>query len=206
MISIMSKHFLPEPFDRLGAAEKRCRTLTMGQTLFVQGEGTRGLFYLASGGMNLTRQTVSGHNVILHRVREGDTFAEASLFSSTYHCTAIASKDSRVVECLREAIDARLSVDGEFARHLASRFAMQIQASRRQVELLSIRSAEERTLMAMEDGLLNDEVSVFAELIGLAPETVYRMLKRLVAKGNIERTARGRYRIKPVANPLADER
>ncbi|MGQ7843258.1 Crp/Fnr family transcriptional regulator [Granulosicoccus sp. 3-233] len=191
----MSEQSLPEPFNAIDANGKHTRELTAGQSLFIRGDPTTGLFYLQSGAIDLNRQTVSGHNIILHRVRAGETFAEAALFSDFYHCTAVATEDSVVVECLRGAIDMCLSGDSDFARQLARHFAFQVQSSRRHVELLSIRSAEDRILLAMEDGLLGEDVSAFAELIGLAQETVYRTLKRLTDNRRIEKTARGRYNL-----------
>lgn len=195
MIPIMSKVHLPEPFDRIGTAGTRERAVSSGQALFKQGDATTGVYYLISGGIDLIRGLASGHDVILHRARAGETFAEASLFSNHYHCTAIATRDSRVMECLRTVVQEKMTSDAEFSWQLASRFAMQIQEGRRHVELLSIRSADERILMAMEDGLLTDDIVSFASVIGLAQETVYRALKRLVDNGAIERTARGQYRI-----------
>ena len=88
-----------------------------------------------------------------------------------------------------------MDTDVEFARSMASRFASQIQETRRHVELLSIRSADERVLAALKDGLLVEEITTFAETIGLAPETVYRALAQLSKEYRIEKTARGQYRI-----------
>ncbi len=78
---------------------------------------------------------------------------------------------------------------------MASRFATQIQESRRRVELLSIRAADERILTALNDGLLVEDITTFAEIIGLAPETVYRTLAQLSREGRIVKTARGQYRL-----------
>ena len=79
---------------------------------------------------------------------------------------------------------------------MASRFASQIQESRRRVELLSIRSADERILAALEDGLLIEDITTFAEIIGLAPETTYRTLAQLSQNGQILKTARGQYKLR----------
>ena len=171
------------------------RELAYGETLFVQNSATTGLFYLVSGTIDLKRSTRSGHIVMIHRARSGDTFAEASLFSDTYHCTATAVCEVLVIECKRSAISQLLDRDIEFARSMASRFATQIQESRRRVELLSIRAADERILTALNDGLLVEDITTFAEIIGLAPETVYRTLAQLSREGRIVKTARGQYRL-----------
>jgi len=86
----MSIDRLPPPLDRLDKSDLLRRELAYGETLFVQNSATTGLFYLVSGTIDLKRSTRSGHIVMIHRARSGDTFAEASLFSDTYHCTATA--------------------------------------------------------------------------------------------------------------------
>ena len=79
---------------------------------------------------------------------------------------------------------------------MASRFATQIQETRRRVELLSIRAADERILAALNDGLLVEDITTFAEIIGLAPETVYRSLAQLSQRGQILKTAGGQYQLR----------
>lgn len=192
----MSNNSLPSPLQRLDKSDRVQRTLTCGEVLFVQNSLTTGLFYLVSGTIDLKRVTKAGHSVMIHRARSGETFAEASLFSERYHCTAIANCDSVVIECRQVAIVELLNSDNEFALTMVSRFASQIQESRRRVELLSIRAADERILAALSDGLLAEDITNFADLIGLAPETVYRTLGQLSQKGQILKTARGQYKIR----------
>lgn len=191
----MSIEKLPPPLDRLKKGDRARRTLEQRETLFVQDSATAGLFYLDSGTIDLKRVTHTGHSVTIHRARPGDTFAEASLFSDTYHCTATAACEAIVIECKRAAISRLLKTDIEFARSMASRFAIQIQEARRRVELLSIRAADERILASLNDGLLVDDIATFADIIGLAPETVYRVLAQLSNEGKIIKKARGRYQI-----------
>lgn len=191
----MSIEKLPSPLDSLDQRDLLCRELVTGETLFVQNCVTGGLFYLVSGVIDLTRTTQSGHSVIIHRARSGDTFAEASLFTNVYHCTATAAKDALIIECKKNAISHLLNTDIEFTRSMASRFATQMQASRRRVELLSIRAADERILTALNDDLLVEDITTFADMIGLTPETVYRTLAKLSKQGRIEKTARGQYRL-----------
>jgi len=182
----MSIESLPPPLNRVDKSDRVRRTLEYGEALFVQDSATAGLFYLASGTIDLKRATNTG------------TFAEASLFSNTYHCTATAVCEAVVIECKRAAISRLLNTEIEFARSMASRFATQIQETRRRVELLSIRAADERILAALNDGLLVEDITTFAETIGLAPETVYRTLTQLSKEGRIEKTARGQYQINTI--------
>lgn len=191
----MSDMVFPHPFDRLDRQDQLHQTLMSGETLFFQDGETAGLFFLVSGSIDLKRTTSTGHSILIHRARAGDTFAEASLFAKHYHCTAVCIDKTHVVEFRRSTIITLLDSDLEFSRAMASRFAVQIQQSRRRVELLSIRASEERILEALADGLLTDDISSFADLIGLAPETVYRTLTKLSRSGRIMKTARGRYQL-----------
>ena len=194
----MSIESLPPPLNRVDKSDRVRRTLEYGDALFVQDSATAGLFYLASGTIDLKRATNTGHSVMIHRARSGDTFAEASLFSNTYHCTATAVCEAVVIACKRAAISRLLNTEIEFARSMASRFATQIQETRRRVELLSIRAADERILAALNDGLLVEDITTFAETIGLASETVYRTLTQLSKEGHVEKTARGQYQINTI--------
>ena len=191
----MSIDQLPTPLNKLDKRDRLLRELIRGETLFVQNTATAGLFFLASGVIDLKRTTRSGQSVMIHRARSGDTFAEASLFTDVYHCTATAASKVVLVECRKSAISTLLNTDINFARSMASRFANQIQKARRHVELLSIRAADERILSALNDGLLIEDITVFAEFIGLAPETVYRTLAQLAKQGEVEKTARGQYKL-----------
>lgn len=194
----MSEKRLPYPFNRVDST--RAIDLNAGETLFLQGDTTKGLYYLLSGAIDLTRGTEKGHNIIVHRAREREMFAEASLFVSAYRCTATAVKDSKIIECPRHSVEKHLGDDVDFSRGLITQFAIQIHESRRRVELLSIRSADERILAAVNDGLLVEDIAKFADVIGLAQETVYRALNRLVNASKLIKTARGRYQAVDVDN------
>jgi len=96
----MSIESLPPPLNSVDKRDQVRRALQYGEALFVQDSATAGLFYLVSGTIDLKRATNTGHSVTIHRARLGDTFAEASLFSDTYHCTATAAQPPLFVKRL----------------------------------------------------------------------------------------------------------
>lgn len=107
MISIMvtlSNIPLPEPLDQLNSGAVHHREFTAGQALFRQGDRSRGLFYVNDGALELRRVSEACHDVLMFRANSGDTFAEASLFHRSYHCDAIATERSQVIECSRNAL------------------------------------------------------------------------------------------------------
>ncbi len=186
---------LPDPLNRLGSKDSVTRHLTSGEALFTQGSTTSGLYFVQSGEIILSRTTDSGHSVVIHRARSTDTFAEASLFSDVYHCSATAGCASVVIECRKSATRKLLNDNPDFTLSMLERLAKQLQTSRRQVELLSIKKATDRVLAALTDGLLGDDINSFADTIGLAPETVYRTLAQLTNEGKINKTSRGKYQL-----------
>lgn len=184
---------LPPPFDKLDGFSTSERGLTSGELLFRQGDSTRGLFALASGRVELRRVTRSGNMVVIHNVRQGEIFAEASLFSSTYHCDAIALDKCRLIEFDKRAILSRFTEQPDFALAMTQRFAIQIQSYRRKIEIIAIRNAQERVFAAVSEGLLQSDIKSFASEIGLTHETVYRALANLVLNGRLTKSGRGIY-------------
>lgn len=182
----------PDPLHGLSGLR---RSLAPGEAVFRQGDPTRGMFRLDEGAVTLVRHTEAGGEVVLHRATPGETFAEASLFSETYHCDAIAAARTALVAYDRRKVLRRFREDPDFALSLARRFATQVQGYRRKLELLAIRGAEERVFAALAEGTPAASVKSFAAEIGLTHEAVYRALGRLVRDGRVEKTGRGRYRI-----------
>ena len=75
------------PKVRAVAAERK---LEAGKALFHSGSKTVGLYEVLNGTVCLVRADRSGREAILQKASAGDILAEASLFSSTYHCDAVA--------------------------------------------------------------------------------------------------------------------
>jgi CRP-like cAMP-binding protein len=184
---------LPEPFDRLAEQAVIRRPVKQSALVFGQGDAARGMIFVLSGRVALIRHTESGHQVTLHVAAAGETAAEASLFSPAYHCDCVAVEDSQVMLLKKAAVLALIESDPVFSKSLMQRFAAQIIAYRRRLELLAIPGAEDRVLAALADGWLTGSVMQFAATIGLSHEATYRALSRLVAKGLVARPARGRY-------------
>lgn len=188
---------LPEPFANLPESAQAHHRLEAGEAVFHQSDLSRGLFFVVKGEIKLQRLNEQGHSIIVNRARSGETFAEASLFSERYHCDAVATIPSEVIEFDRGTILQQLRADPDFAFGLAGQFAGQLQGSRRRLELLNIRSAKERIFAGVSEGLLKGSILNFAAEIGLSHEAVYRGLAALVAEGALKKAGRGRYLVAP---------
>ena len=186
---------LPSPLNELPEKDRRIRCFSVNEQVFSQGEQTRGVFYLVSGEVKMVRVTEDGHEILIHRAVADTLFAEASLFTETYHCDAIVSKDAYLVECSRASILRAYKSDTDFSIAIGALFAEQLQTTRKRLELLSIRNAEERVFAALVEGLLIDDVKSFAADISLSAEATYRALGKLSKVGKVRKTGYGRYEI-----------
>lgn len=194
MISVIMSHFIiPSPFDLIAAPERRIIDLKLGETVFRQGDETKGLYCVIEGSLELIRNHQNGHSVVIYKAGQGETFAEASLYSDFYHCDARATEPSKVVLLSKNSVLAAIRTDYAFAEKLMKRFGSQIQGYRRRLELLTINDATERTFAAITDQMLTGSIMQLSREIGLSHEAVYRSLAELVRQKRLLKTGRGRY-------------
>jgi|SRR5450756_1034942 len=154
---------------RAAAIERR---LNPGQTLFYSGSKSTGFYEVVTGTVRLIRVDRSGREAVLQVASAGDTLAEASLFSPTYHCDAVATTEATVRKYPKAAL-------------LATR-----------LERRNIHSARDRvrhflTVNVNVDGrtvVLSGTLKQLAADLGLTHEALYRTLARMEAEREITRT------------------
>ncbi len=172
------------------------RELEPGQALFRQGDEATAIFAVERGRLRLVRHTGDDRRVVLHTARAGELFAEAALFSRTYHCDAVADTPSRLRVLSKVGLLAAFRADPELAEKFMAVLARQVMRLRTRLELRSIRSARERVLqhllLAAGDGRtlrIEGTLMDLAAEIGLTHEALYRALAALESEGAIARTA-----------------
>ena len=171
------------------------RTLKAGQTLFRRGNRTSGLHEIVEGEVRLVRVNRAGREVVLHVAMAGDTMAEASLFSASYHCDAIATTDAVVRLYPKAAVLAEFDRNPKAARKFAAILARQVMTLRTRLEQRNIRGARERVrhYLAVNvdpDGrtvALSGTLKDVASELGLTHEALYRTLADMAADGEIKR-------------------
>ncbi|MEE9388318.1 MAG: Crp/Fnr family transcriptional regulator [Paracoccaceae bacterium] len=197
MIKIIMNTYsdIPHPFELI--KRDRIHRLHSPKDSFVfhQGDTPKYLYYLLSGSARLLRHTPSGRMVTLHTARAGNFLAEVSLYSAQYHCDCIAKDDCRFVAFHKSDVLFLLAENPKFAAALAQNLARQIQRYRKQLELRSIQSANERVLAGLSDGWLTSSIMAFSDDLGLTHEATYRALAKLVTQGAVLKTGRGKYRV-----------
>ena len=192
MIPIM----IEDPFDLLPSGTVQPFSAVAGTLLFRTGQIETSVFRVDQGRIALVRVTEEGHRVTIAQAGPGDTLAEASVFAGRFHCDAVALADTTGVRVRGQAVRSALSTDPAFAESLVQRLAFQVREERQRAEIMSIRSARERTFAALVSFGQNGTVTAFAARIGLTQEACSRALAALLAEGRIVRTGRGRYACK----------
>ena len=186
-------------FDLLPPDAARRLAVDRGAAVFLSEDPARGLFQVASGRVRLVRHAADGSAVTLHVARDGETFAEASLFAERYHCDAIADLPSTVLQFDKALVLAHLAADPERAARWIAHLSRQVQALRGQVAVLGLKSAGDRLLafLRMQAGpgrtaVVDRPWKAIATELGLTHEAVYRGLARLEREGLILRGSDGR--------------
>ena len=180
--------------NEITAAARR-RTLQAGESLFRQGDQTYGIFAIEDGRVQMMRYDSHGRPLVLFTAAKDELFAEAALFSETYHCDAIAVTETTVRIYPKSTLLSLLERDPTVARKFIALLAREVMSLRTRCEVLNIRSASERVLRYLAiavgpDGRtvqLSGTLKEMAGELGIAHEVLYRTLADLEAQGLIER-------------------
>lgn len=168
--------------SRIPDTELRSRKLAQGALLFHQGDQVRSMFFVLAGSVELVRHSPEGKPVILQRAGRGATLAEASLFSDSYHCDAIATEMSEMAEVPRSSFLELITSDPEFASAWMEHLANQVQSARLRAEILTLKTVAQRldAWLAFAGGVLPERGgrSRLAHQIGISPEALYREIAR----------------------------
>ena len=99
------------------------RELARSEHLFRQGDPIATVFEVLAGRPRLVRRAIDDHLVVLHTARDGELFAESTLFADTYHCDGVAAVPSRVRTYPKQEFVAALRATPEAWKQLAERLA-----------------------------------------------------------------------------------
>lgn len=165
-----------------------------GDVLFHQGDPADFVYSVERGELQLLRYTSDGHAVCLHTASDGESFAEAALFTDTYHCNGEATKYTEAWCYPRAEVLKRIETDARCMQQFYSLLAAQVRHLRLLLELRSIHSASERLMQFFR--LRADQKNIVylpgslldvARELGMAHETLYRTLAKLEKAGEFRR-------------------
>lgn len=120
------------------------RSFALGPFVFHRGDPVETLHVVRSGAIRLVRYQSEGQAAVLQRAGSDDILAEASVFSSEYHCDGVAMTDAETHAYAAADIRRLLDTDIGFCRAWAAAVSQQLQAARKRAELVSLRTIGER--------------------------------------------------------------
>src|SRR5262245_15498545 len=170
------------------------RSLARNEFLFRQGDKVQAIYFIEEGRLRLDRRTFDGRSLVLGTNSADEFFVEAALFADIFHCDAVATEPSPVRIYPKTLVLKALNTNPSDALSFLKLMAHQVIEARQRLELMKIRSAEERVMLYFDlhagpqDLLtLKSELQDIAGELGLTREAFYRTLASLERAGAIER-------------------
>ena len=160
-----------------------------GQVIFRIGDEVDAVYRVLEGEICLTRFSPEGTEIVLHRAREGDFLAEASLFATHYHCDAICSRSGRYLRLSADALRQLLANDADFALEWIATLSRSVRQQRAAQERLRLKSLRMRIIHYIEDRgeagrvELDQPVNRWATELGASHEALYRTLAEMEREG-----------------------
>ncbi len=178
MIIIMNQKFL----EKIRAQSNGRQKLQEHRQLFCQDDAVESMYLVDTGIIELTRFKQDGAAIVLQRALAGSVLAEASAYSETYHCDAIAKVASDVYVISKKEFLALLEDDQTAARQWAASLAREVQSTRSQVEILSQKTVAERLdhwlIWHGNNAPKRIPWKQVADQIGVSAEALYRELAK----------------------------
>lgn len=176
MMMIMQKLF-PDLLKLTG----RVKHLEVDEVLFNIGDPVESMYLVQKGSMILRRQTAAGTNLILQTTRAASILAEASFYSSCYHCDSIAQLPTQVHAFSKAEFRRQLTQSQQLSEAWAKSLAMSMQEARTRAEIRTLRTVAERLEAWQSMGHIIPEKGQWQDVaveIGVTREALYRELAR----------------------------
>jgi CRP/FNR family transcriptional regulator len=184
--------------------EKRIQSFSFkkGDQVISEDDTARGVYFVHSGAVKLTKQDENGNEVIVCIKQKGDLFAEACLFTQkteNYPATATMLQDGRVLFLDKIALEKDLYDDPELAiqviRYMSDSLR-EMTAQLRDVALLDVYAKTIKTLERLGkkfntgrnrwDIEIPLTVQEFATVVGATRESVSRVFSKLKSQEMID--------------------
>lgn len=173
---------------------KRAHVYEKNDTIFYEGNSCAGIYILCSGSVKLTQSSKTGKQQILRIVSPGDLIEKTLFFHPGKHSTtAQALERCEVSFFYREEFLDGLKSNNHLAIHLIRVLSQEVENAQERMRQLLFKSAKERLaetllMLGRKHGVrFDDKISIeldlkreeMAEMVGVEPETVVRMLSLL---------------------------
>jgi len=177
------------------------RTFGRGETIFAEGDGADGFYIVLTGRVKIFKLSSEGKEQILHIFTSGEPFGEVPMFlGERFPAYAAALEESLVLYIPKTAFINLIHKDPSLAMNMLALLSIRLKHFTRLVEDLSLKEVPQRLAAYLlyltkiknktEDIELDISKGQLASLLGTIPETLSRILNKMVAQKLIE--VRGR--------------
>lgn len=192
----------------LAIIEKRIQTLDLkkGERIISEAEVAKGVYFIHSGAVKLTKLDENGNEIIVCVKQKGDVFAEASLFTKRteyYPATATMLQDGRVLFLDKLELERDLYNHPDLSMQMISYMSealREMTSQLRDVALLDVYAKTVKTLERLGNKFNNClnrwdieiplTIQEFATVVGTTRESVSRVFSKLKKDGIIDMKSR----------------
>ncbi|MCW2306473.1 Crp/Fnr family transcriptional regulator [Rhodobium gokarnense] len=168
------------------------KTISRGETLFLQGDPAEALFVVLEGWVKLYRVTPAGDEAVVHVFTDGQSFAEAAAFTGgVYPVSAEAVTDGRLLHIPVARLFDRVRAEPEIGFALLASTSLHLHTLVQQIEALKAQTGAQRVAEFLV-GLCKDrdaagrrtivlpyDKALIAGRLGMKPESLSRAFQRL---------------------------
>jgi len=187
---------LPEAQAAELAKIAETRAHKRGELIFSEGDPANGLYMLFTGRVKVFKLSSEGKEQILHLIGPGEPFGEVALFlGAPFPAYAEALEESKTVFFPRAAFVDLIKQDPYLAMNMLAVLSRRLKYFTRLVEDLSLKEVPQRFASYLLYGdeetgkpyvQLNIAKGQLASLLGTIPETLSRILGKMVGEGFIK--------------------
>ena len=188
---------LPKPQQEALAAIAITKSFPRGRLIFAEGAEAVGFYVLLSGRVKIYKMSLEGKEQILHLFGAGDAFGEAAVFAGhRYPAHAETMDPSTALFLPRHAFVALVEKHPALALNMLADLSRRLHRFANLIEDLSLKEVPGRLaaylLYLSERQGNSDDLTLevpkvqLASLLGTIPETLSRILARMVREGLIE--------------------
>ncbi len=166
----------------------REETYKAGENIFIEGDISKGIYFVASGTVKVYKSSRDGKEQILKLIYEGDSFNDVTVFSSdTSPASADAVTDVKLYLLSRDNTIDLIYKYPEISLNIIRSFTEKLRYLTSRIEDLSLRHTQERiaNILLLFDGQRLSR-KIIADIAGTAREVVSRTLKDFASKGIIK--------------------
>ncbi len=170
---------------------------TKGDTVFSDGDTGRGFYIIETGSIKVYKLSLDGKEQILHIFGPGEPFGEVPVFTGKpFPANAMALKRSELLFLPRKDVIDLISKDPSLALNMLAVLSMRLRQFTVQIENLSLKEVPGRLAahLIWMAGNQEDPATVsldiskgqLASLLGTIPETLSRILAKMIARNLID--------------------